>query len=179
MDNVICDTGKYLIGKIKEYDKLQKRETIKKEKYKTVYEMFGYDLEEKARFDEIYMPIMHKEVPAIKDASTVINRLKQEGHEIYIISYRGRFQYPEYLAVTKQWLTQNNIPYDELITERWDKGKVCIEKNIDLLIDDEPVHLNQAKNHQVNGFIFDSLFNRYNQEFTRVYSWEDVYEKLK
>ena len=43
MDNVISDTGKYLIDKIKDYDKFKNRKTIKMNSYKTVYEMFGYD----------------------------------------------------------------------------------------------------------------------------------------
>lgn len=47
MDNVICDTGRYLIDKIKEFDKSQNRVTIKRQEYKTIYEMFGYDEKEK------------------------------------------------------------------------------------------------------------------------------------
>lgn len=82
--------------------------------------MFGYDKNEKERFDKIYMPIMHKEVPVIKDAMEVINLLKK-GNEIFIIRYRGTFQYNDYLDVTKNWLDINDINYDKLITERWDK----------------------------------------------------------
>lgn len=87
---------------------------------------------------------MHKEVPAVKEAVKVINQLKKENNEIFIISYRGTFQYENYLEVSKNWLASKEITYDKLITERWDKGQVCTELGIDLLIDDEPVHIYQA-----------------------------------
>lgn len=179
MDNVISDTGKYLIDKIKDYDKFKDRKTIKMNSYKTVYEMFGYDLDEKARFDDIYMPVTHMEAPAIKGASEVLNKLVSDGHEIYIISYRGTFQYSTYLEVAKQWLKNNSIPYKKLITERFDKGKVCLENKIELLIDDEPVHLKQASDEKINGYLFNSLFNGYCDEYERVNSWEEIYDRIK
>lgn len=179
MDNVICDTGRYLIDKIKEYDKSQNRETVKRRKYKNIYEMFGYDQTEKRRFDKIYMPIMHKEVPVVKDAVKIINKLKKENNEIFIISYRGTFQYENYLEVTKKWLDSHGLMYDKLITERWDKGEVCKDFGIDLLIDDEPVHIYQAKDKNVNGFLFNSLFNGYNVDLNRVYSWKEIYNLIK
>lgn len=37
---------------------------------------------------------------------------------------------------SKEWLEKNLIYYDELIVNARDKGNVCIENNIDLLVDD-------------------------------------------
>lgn len=175
MDNTICETGKYLIDKIYEWDKFNDRITKKCKNYKNVYQMFGYDLDEKEKFDNIYVPIMHKEVSMIKDANKVINKLKDNGIEIYIITYRGKFQYNNYLEVTTRWLENHNISYDKIITERFNKGEVCKEFKIDFLIDDEPVHLKQAKNSGTNTILFNSLFNGYCNEYKRANSWEDVY----
>lgn len=41
MDNTICETGKYLIDKIYEWDKFNGRITKKCKNYKNVYQMFG------------------------------------------------------------------------------------------------------------------------------------------
>lgn len=111
----------------------------------------------------------------IKDANKVINKLKDNGANIYIITYRGKFQYNNYLEVTTRWLENHNISYDKIITERFNKGEVCKEFNIDFLIDDEPVHLKQAKELGINTILFNSLFNGYCDEYKRANSWEDVY----
>ena len=75
---------------------------------------------------------MQVEAKAVKDTDRVINNLKKEGHKIYIISYRGKFQYDNSLEVTRQWLKKNNILYDKIIIEEWDKGKVCRNNDIDI-----------------------------------------------
>lgn len=91
IDNTICDTGTYLEKRIYEWDKFNNRETKLTSNYKNIYQKFAYDLKEKERFDNIYVPIMQVEANAIRDTDKVINNLKEEGHQIYIISYRGNF----------------------------------------------------------------------------------------
>ena len=139
IDNTICDTGTYLEKKIYEWDKFNNRKTKISSNYKNVYEKYCYNLNEKERFDNVYVPIMQVEANAIKYAAKVIRKLKSEGNLIYLISYRGKFQYDNSLEVSKQWLKRNNILYDEIIVEQWDKGKICKNKQIDVFIDDEPV----------------------------------------
>lgn len=175
IDNTICDTGTYLEKKIYEWDKFNNRETKITNNYKNIYQKFAYDLKEKERFDNIYVPIMQVEAKEIKDAAKVINNLKKEGHKIYIISYRGKFQYDNSLEVTKQWLKKNNISYDEIIIEEWDKGKVCKNNDIDIFIDDEPIHLKQAQEQGIQVIMYSTKYNNYCNDFNRMNSWNDIY----
>lgn len=179
IDNTICDTGTYLEKKIYEWDKFNNRETKITNNYKNIYQKFAYDLIEKERFDNIYVPIMQVEAKAIKDTAKVINNLKKEGHKIYIISYRGKFQYDNSLEVTKQWLKKNNISYDEIIVEEWDKGEVCKNNDIDIFIDDEPIHLKQAQEQGIQVIMYSTKYNNYCNDFNRMNSWNDIYTYIQ
>lgn len=179
IDNTICDTGTYLEKKIYEWDKFNNRETKISSNYKNVYEKYCYNLDEKERFDNVYVPIMQVEANAIKYAAKVIRKLKSEGNLIYLISYRGKFQYDNSLEVSKQWLKKNNILYDEIIIEEWDKGKVCKNKQIDVFIDDEPVHLKQVYEQGIDVIMYSTKYNNYCNDFNRLNSWNDIYEYIK
>lgn len=66
----------------------------------------------------------------------IIKQLHNEGNEIYIITARdSEFHEDPYLQ-SEVWLNENNIYFDKLIVNARDKKKVCLENDIDLLIDD-------------------------------------------
>lgn len=66
----------------------------------------------------------------------VIKKLHNDGNEIYIITARdSEFHENPYLQ-SEIWLNKNNIYFDKLIVNARDKKKVCLENEIDLLIDD-------------------------------------------
>lgn len=66
----------------------------------------------------------------------IIRQLHNDGNEIYIITARdSEFHKDPYLQ-SEVWLNANNIYFDKLIVNARDKRKVCLENNIDLLIDD-------------------------------------------
>lgn len=66
----------------------------------------------------------------------IIKQLHNDGNEIYIITARdSEFHEDPYLQ-SEVWLNENNIYFDKLIVNARDKKKVCLENDIDLLIDD-------------------------------------------
>lgn len=126
-------------------------------------------------------------LPAKKYASEVINKLKEEGNEIYIITARKNNDewFPEYLRkdvekITKKWLHENDIYYDKIIFNVNEKGKCCSDNNIDIMIEDDPKNIKKLIGN-VNVIIYDYPYNRNNQfkNITRAYSWYDIYSKLK
>ena len=66
----------------------------------------------------------------------VIRQLHNEGNEIYIITARDSEFHDNPHLQSEVWLNENNIYFDKLIVNARDKKKVCLENNIDLLIDD-------------------------------------------
>lgn len=125
-------------------------------------------------------------LPAKKYCSEVINKLKKEGNLIYIITARKNNDewFPDILkedveGITKKWLEENKIYYDEIVFNVKNKGKYCKDNKVDIMIEDDPINLRKLVGN-TNVFIFDYPYNR-SVEFdnlTRVYSWYDIYYKI-
>jgi len=122
--------------------------------------------------------------PPRKFASEVINKLKQEGNEIYIITSR----YPTALNsedgqkmrnIILRWLEKYNIPYNDIYFSK-DKTVEINKLKLDLFIEDSPKTIPIYIKY-VHILCFDC---RYNTELkcenmTRVFSWYDIYRKIK
>ena len=86
-------------------------------------------------------------MPARNKASEIIKKLQKEGHKIIIITARGSGKDEDTLGknetqfVTTKWLSMNGIVPDELVFSDNGKLDICLEKNVDLMIDDMPYNL--------------------------------------
>ena len=126
-------------------------------------------------------------LPAKLFASEVINKLKDDGNEIYIITARKNNDewFPDYLkndveGLTKKWLKDNDIYYDEIKFDVKDKGEYCRSNKIDIMIDDDPINIRKLVGN-THVIVFDYPYNR-NKEFAslmRAYSWYDIYDRIE
>lgn len=143
--------------------------------------MNGWNEKEATDFWSKYYGEILKKVNIKKFASEVINKLKQEGHKIYLITARWDMPNDDIQGITKQWLIENNVEYDELIINASDKLKLVEEKNIDIFIDDS---FNNCKNIAVNSnakvYMMTSGVNGgfEDKSIKRVYSWPEVYDLI-
>lgn len=80
----------------------------------------------------------------IPKAVEALKKLKNEGHEIYLITARGILDFEKndigidkIRQMTLDWLSNNEIPYDKIIfSETLSKSKICLENNVDVMVDD-------------------------------------------
>lgn len=117
-------------------------------------------------------------------ASDILKKLKNEDCEIYIITSRhftpdDTEEGLKARELTKSWLHKNNIPYDDIYFV-YDKVEIIEKLRIDVMIEDSPKTIPRFVNY-THVFCYDT---RYNAEMkldnmTRVYSWYDIYDKLK
>lgn len=124
-------------------------------------------------------------LPCRTHASEVLEKLRKEGHEIYIITARknGDQWFPtnlrdDVLKITERWLKENHIYYDGIVFGVKNKGEYCKTNHIDIMIEDDPIYLRQFISTPV--IVFDCPYNR-GDEFAflpRAYSWYDIYSKL-
>ena len=122
--------------------------------------------------------------PARKYAGEVINKLKREGNEIYIITARFLTDRVTEIGdkmrnIVVNWLKQYNIYYDKIIFGPEEKLDICLENKIDLMIEDKVDNINTISK-RLPVICFDA---RYNQEcqgekIIRCYSWYDIYDKI-
>ena len=74
------------------------------------------------------------------DAVETVRAWRDEGHWIHVTSHRhGRTR-----EATEEWLEEIGLPYDDLHCS-FDKVSRCVELGIDVLVDDSPVNLEQAR----------------------------------
>ena len=104
-------------------------------------EMFDWPIEECDKFWFAESLNMLSSAPARENASKVITKLKEFGHEIVIITARSSEWHEDPYGMSASWLTKNNIPFDKIIYGVQDKTQSCIDEKVDIFIDDMPNHL--------------------------------------
>jgi len=125
--------------------------------------------------------------PARKDAKKTIRKLRADGHKIYIISKRvftthDNFRGKLMRFLMRNWLWRKGIRYDEIVFCDNDvpdsKRTACLDNNIDIMIDDEPVNV-EAIAPIAKVICFDASYNRECvgevEGFLRIQSWGDIY----
>lgn len=185
IDGVITDIGRYIL----DYGtKFCCESGIKFELHPEEYDewkMLEITEEQAEKFWNKYLTYYATKGKPRKCVSEVIQRLKEQGHEIYIITARNEEGLPPETYGTmqlmvKEWLAENDIIYDKLIFTNGSKLPYCLENNIDIMIEDSPYNLRDIAT-KVPVLCFDNSYNRDVNEknITRVYSWYDILEKIK
>ena len=171
---------KYIIEDLKRKSTIELRSDYPNHFY-IVY-MNGWNEKEAIDFWEKYYAEILRKVNIKKFASEVINKLKNEGHKIYLITARWDMRADNVEEITKQWLKDNNIEYDGLFLNANDKLQLAKENNIDIFIDDS---FNNCKNivDNTNAKVY-MMTSRVNgnlkdEKIKRVYSWPEIYNLIK
>lgn len=145
--------------------------------------MMHWNDEEEHNFFIKYYEKVIGEVKTKFLASKYLQKLKDEGHKIVLIT--ARFRLDEVFDVeelTKRYIKENNIPCDKLIIDAQDKGKIAREENIDIFIDDSYKNCKDVLKEGIKVYMMDSRVNcslPEDEEVERVYSWPQVYSKIK
>ena len=120
-------------------------------------------------------------------AAEVINKLRKDGHEIYIITARWLTNRDDDIGnkmkgIVKNWLHENKILYDKLIFSKASKerkSQEIIEHKIDLMIEDSPNNINELANI-IPVICYNAEYNKncIDNKIIRCYSWYDIYSKI-
>ncbi len=116
--------------------------------------------------------------PLKKDVVKVLNKLKEDGHRIIIISARNYDEYSDPYQVSYEYLKRNNVPFDKLIINAKDKSKQCILENVDVFIDDDTSNCRSVERTGIRTFQFSTVFNKSVKSLDKVESWDDAYNKI-
>jgi len=119
-------------------------------------------------------------------ACEVINKLKEDGNTICIITNRASdlsycdISLDEMKRNVIQWLCENDIYYDKLIFSNGDKVKFVIDNKIDIMIDDNPINI-RAISNVIPVICYNSNCNKLceGNNIMRCYSWYDIYNTIK
>ena len=144
--------------------------------------MFDWTEKEENNFYNSNIENFAKKLKPLEDSSYYINKLREDGHEIYIISGRNNGEYTSPWELTEKWLNKYSVVYDKLIlTDTYDKHAktvACLENNVDLMIED---NIKISLDLVSNGIKVLTMNTRYNQKektLDRVSKWKEIYERI-
>jgi len=138
--------------------------------------LFGFNYDELKYFlKDIQESITDNALPRV-NCVEVITKLKDEGHEIFVITARDSEFHDDPYNQSKDWLDKNNIKYDKLIVNARDKGIACKNEKIDLLIDD---NLNNCLSVLKKNIKAIRLSNVKSDDVINCNSWVEIYEIIK
>ncbi|QGG48282.1 5' nucleotidase, NT5C type [Heliorestis convoluta] len=98
--------------------------------------------------------IFLSQVQPYNGAAEVLSSFVRSGHKVIYITARPQ----ETELVTRRWLKEHHFPCDEVIHSE-EKGLVCIEKEVDVMIEDDPFYAQQIKEAGVSLFLVKQRYN--------------------
>ena len=180
IDNVISNFNEMLLEAYLMHDKELRNTGIINPNAKYIRTgMFDWSNEEELSFYKDNIEGIAKKLKAKEKAKEYIDRLHSDGHLIYIITGRDNGEYSEPYNMTKKWLDENNIYYDNLIlTDAYDihaKSLECLKNDIDIMIDDSVRICSDLITSGITTILMDTPYNR-KINIKRVKNWEEFYE---
>lgn len=143
-------------------------------------DFFGWSDEEDEQFWAENQDKILNSAPPRPLAKEMVEKLKQDGHQIILLTARNNRFHEEIQEWTRKWLLQNQFSYDELRFDCLQKGEICQDLKIDVFLDDERDNCVATAKAGVKTCIFNEI---YNQDFDekkwgieRVFSWPYFYE---
>lgn len=156
---------------------------INKDGYE-ITEIFNVSDELDNQFWNEYLYEYVTKEPSRKYANEVINKLKEEGNEIYIVTARyltdrNTEDGEKMRKIVVNWLTEQKINYDKIIFSPEDKKKICKKYNIDIMIEDKVDNINKISSI-IPVICFHAGYNKNckGKNIYRVYNWYDIYNLI-
>ena len=182
IDNVISNFDESFGLACLEYDKAKLRGSgVVNFRAQTMFETFDWSEDELIEFLSKHCEDIAKNLDIKWNCKKYIDKLLEDGHNVYLITHRAAPCYNSPRKTTRDWLKKFDVKYTKLIfSQDADKTKECLNNNIDVMIDDR---LDQCRIMSANGIRCFVMLTKYNylhvKGFPYVYTWEDVYKTIK
>lgn len=186
IDDTITDTYEVMMNYGQEFvTKELKKEPIIDENKKCMTHFYlkallGWNDKEEEEFFIKYYEKIVKNVKPKTLALDYLNKLKEEGHKIILITARWETDNFDVKKETEKWIKENNIPCDKLIINAENKLIAAKEENLDVFIDDSFKNCKMVSSAEITTYMMDTRVNRgvEDEKVTRVYSWPHFYYLL-
>lgn len=182
IDNVLSNFNEVLLKEFLIHDKeLRNKGIVNKDADYITRGMFDWSKEETDNFYKNNIEKIVTKLDVIDKAKEYIDKLKKDGHKIYIITGRDNGDYSDPYNMTKTWLDKFNIHYDKLIltnaykNDKHGKTEKCKENKIDIMIDDSVHICKDCIEHGITTLLMDTPYNR-KENIPRVHNWKEIYE---
>lgn len=182
IDGVLLDYESKLRAFAEMYDVLEiKGNGIINKNTDLFQEAYGWTDEQNKFFMDNYFEKLSEDIPVMPGAKEVISYLKKCGHELVIISARGR-SVPNMINLAKNILDKNSFIFDKYIWKQKDKLDACIEEKLDFMIDDNSTTCEKLSSNKIKTIYFKSVATRdlkENEYLKQVTNWGEIYRYFK
>lgn len=183
LDEVIGQTAQMAINHMNDVFQCNFSTDILKSFYFDENEFSDDPDEQQAVVDTLLNAVFNRELMATvepyPEAVKILNKLKHQGHKIFIITKRPTSDE----EMTVNWLHTHNIPYDRLaLTQHEGKGVAAKKFKLDFFVDDLEDNLYELYSSQARWskglFLMTRPWNRDNYidttRITRLDDWNDI-----
>ena len=181
LDDTITKTDEILFKYAKIYNEEEKiLFNINREEW-NLTKAFGWNEENIKEFFSKYLKSIYEEAEIKENAKERINKLKDDGNEIIIITARDTKSLKEVHKVCKDWLINNKINVDKIVVDGEDKAQKCLENKIDIFIDDNICNCENGYNNlKIPVLLMKGGYNKdyQNPKIKRVYNWNEIYNEI-
>lgn len=141
VDGVIVDLYSWLEKRMKKYSKNLHGKRVYIKNGKHIYERYGLDRQQDENFWEENIWQYSEDVKTFRDVKKYFNKLKKDGHTLYIVTSRYHAGKENEDGERMRKLIEkslNGLHYDKIIytSEMGGKKTACINSGVQILIDD-------------------------------------------
>ena len=170
--------------------KFFRREPVQPEAY-SVREMFACSSFMEIVYGLVYFTKYCKEYEPREDASSIIQELNQEGHELHEITARKFVTLRNILGnysrnMFRTWTKNHNMDFKsyQYCSEKFsprDKWIACHKLSVDVMIEDKPDVALYLADHGVKVLLFDAPYNKdvKHENITHVSNWVEVHDRIQ
>ena len=183
IDGVLTDIEQWQLDYGSKFFSNINKSVINKDGYE-ISEIFNVSDELDSKFWHEYLYEYVTKEPSRKFANEVIKKLKEQGNEIYIITARyltdrDTEDGKKMKKIVLEWVEEQNIIYDKIIFAPEDKLQICLENNIDIMIEDKVANIEKIST-KLPVICFHAGYNKdcKNDNIYRVYTWYDIYNLI-
>ena len=179
IDDTISKTNEKLIEAALEYDKKRvKGKGFKDPEAYSFMEMFYWNVIDVDTFMKTFRGGNYfLELEPIEGAVEYINKLYDDGHEIYFITRRQNKL--KMRSMTKKWLKKNGFKYNKIFFEIKEKGKFGESLGLDYFIDNDEKNVYDALEYNIKAYLMSTKYNKDVTDLKRVRTWKEFYSKVK
>jgi len=182
LDGVIFDSEKNFRVYAELFDvQVLKRNSIINNQELLFQNRYRWTEEEIQEYFNRYQEKIALESNLMPGAKEVIELLKQEGHQLVIITARGGMN-KNMIDIAKKTLKENKMDiFDNYYFAVKDKADFCEKENIDIMIDDSYEHCKKISERKIQAiYLKDAPSYDLENEYTKVlYNWGEIYRYIK
>lgn len=173
IDDTITESSELIIEYVKKHFNIDDNSVVN--------EILGGEIKgELLNFYELHLGEMVANYTLKDHAKEVIDRIREKGHRVVIITARGYTKTKEdIIKITEAYFEKHDLNVDKIVFNKLHKDEVCLENKIDIMIDDSVSTLEKIKAKGIKVLLFNSISNKeQNTNIDRVSNWLELEEYI-